>query len=127
MAGRARTPRLRRLATAELTPREIGAIRALMNVAFGDDEDERFTEDDWQHAVGGVHFVLDLDGEIVAHASVVPRDLHVGGRRIRAGYVEAVATEPGRQGMGLGTRVMVAVNERIRDEYELGALGTGRP
>jgi hypothetical protein len=29
MAGRARTPRLRRLATAELTPREIAAIRAL--------------------------------------------------------------------------------------------------
>jgi aminoglycoside 2'-N-acetyltransferase I len=119
-------PRLRRLATTDLDVRELEEIRALLDEAFGDDEDERFTEDDWRHALGGAHFVLDLDGEIVAHASVVPRDLHVGSRRIRAGYVEAVATEPGRQGMGLGTRVMVAVNERIRDEYELGALGTGR-
>ena len=126
MAGPTSTPVLRRLATAQLAPSDIAGIRALMDVAFGDDEDERFTEDDWQHALGGVHFLLDLEGAIVAHGSVVPRDLYVGGRRLRAGYVEAVATEPDRQRQGLGSRLMTALNETIRNEYELGALGTGR-
>ena len=58
-------PRLRRLATPELTQPEIEIIRSLLVAAFGSDEEERFTDDDWDHALGGVHFVLDVDGEIV--------------------------------------------------------------
>ncbi len=67
-------PRLRRLSTDGLTPPEIAAIRELLIAAFGTDEEERFTDDDWEHAVGGLHFVLDVGGEIVTHASVVERD-----------------------------------------------------
>ena len=126
MTDRVPQPRLRQLATTDLDVRELEEIRALLDEAFGDDEDERFTEDDWRHALGGAHFVLDLDGEIVAHASVVPRELHVGGRPVRTGYVEAVATLPARQGQGIGSIVMEAVGDWIRDRYELGALGTGR-
>lgn len=118
--------RLRRLATADLTDSETAAIRAMLEAAFGPDEDEGFGEDDWGHAVGGVHFVLDVDGEVVAHASVVERELYVGGRPLRTGYVEAVATAPGRQGAGFGSMVMADINDYIRDRFELGALGTGR-
>ncbi len=96
-----------------------------MTVAFGDDADEAFGEDDWEHALGGVHVVLDLDGRIVAHAAVVERELHVAGVPLRAGYVEAVATAPALQGQGLGTRVMEEVGSVIRGDFELGALGTG--
>ena len=63
--------RLRRLATPELTEAEVAAIRAILMAAFGPDEDERFSDEDWEHALGGRHFVLELDGEIVSHASVV--------------------------------------------------------
>jgi aminoglycoside 2'-N-acetyltransferase I len=94
--------------------------------AFGSDEEERFTDDDWAHAVGGMHFVLDLDGEIVTHASVVERELHVAGRPLRTGYVEAVATASGREGAGFGSLVIADVTSYIRDRFELGALGTGR-
>ncbi len=118
--------RLRQLSTPELTRPEIEAIRALMGAAFGSDEEEQFSDDDWQHAVGGVHFVLELDVEIVGHAAVVEREIHVGGRALRTGYVEAVATAPERQGMGLGSIVMTDVSEYIRDGFELGGLGTGR-
>jgi aminoglycoside 2'-N-acetyltransferase I len=111
--------------TAGLRPAEIDAIRALMDVAFGDD-DERFTDDDWAHAVGGRHFLLELGGALVGHASVVERDLHVEGRSLRTGYVEAVAIDPGRLGMGLGSTLMQAVNAHIRTRFELGGLGTGR-
>jgi aminoglycoside 2'-N-acetyltransferase I len=109
-----------------LKPVEIAAIRELMEAAFGSDEEERFTDDDWGHAVGGVHFVLDIEGDIVSHAAVVERELHVGGRPLRTGYVEAVATAPDRQGSGLGSLVMADVTDYIRDGFELGALGTGR-
>ena len=119
--------RLRRLATSELTPDEVRAIRALMEIAFGlEDEEERFSDDDWQHALGGVHFVLELDGEIVAHAAVVERRLFVGGLPLRTGYVEAVATSPDRQGVGLGSIVMTDVTEYVWEGFELGGLGTGR-
>jgi aminoglycoside 2'-N-acetyltransferase I len=94
--------------------------------AFGSDEDERFEQDDWDHAVGGIHFVLDIDGEIVAHASVVERELHIDGRSLRTGYVEAVGTAVNRQGEGLGSLVMTDVTSYVSEHFELGALGTGR-
>jgi len=118
--------RLRRLSTSELTSSETAAIRALMSVAFGADEEERFSDDDWEHALGGVHFVLELDGEIVAHAAVVERQIRVGDQAFRTGYVEAVATDPARQGVGLGSIVMTDVTEYVRERFDLGGLGTGR-
>jgi aminoglycoside 2'-N-acetyltransferase I len=96
-----------------------------MHEAFvSDGDDERFSEDDWQHALGGVHFVLDVEGEILAHAAVVERELHVGERPLRTGYVEAVATSPARQRKGYGSAVMRPASEYIRDRFEFGALGT---
>jgi aminoglycoside 2'-N-acetyltransferase I len=117
-------PRLRRLLTAELTQLEIAAIRELLWAAFPRG-DEGFTEDDWLHALGGIHVVLDQAGTIVAHAAVVERDLRMGGRPARTGYVEAVAVAPDRQGNGFGTLVMRAIDDAIVEGYELGALGTG--
>lgn len=118
--------RLRSIATEALTDAEIRAIRVLLDAAFWDDPEERFTDADWEHAIGGTHVVLDVDDEIVAHASVVPRELHVAGRPLRTGYVEAVATAPNHQGAGFGSAVMREIAGHIRASYELGALGTGR-
>jgi aminoglycoside 2'-N-acetyltransferase I len=118
-------PRLRQVPTSALTSDELRAIRALMDVAFGTGE-EAFGDDDWAHALGGRHFVLDVDGRIVSHASVVERVLEIGDRRLRTGYVEAVATAPGEQGRGHGSVVMEAVTDYIRSTFQLGALGTGR-
>lgn len=116
--------RVRLSTTHALTAAETAAIRSILWGAFPAG-DEGFTEDDWQHALGGVHFLLELDTEIVAHAAVVERELHVGGRPLRTGYVEAVATDPARQSTGLGTKLITAVDEHILPTYELGALGTG--
>ena len=125
MSSRRNDVHLRRLATGQLSEAEITAIRALLEDAFGSDDEDAFTQDDWDHAVGGVHFVLEGQGEIVAHASVVERELHVGGRPVRTGYVEAVATAPVHQRNGYGSAVMRDVGEYIRAQFELGALGTG--
>jgi len=96
-----------------------------MDAAFADDEDGAFTDDDWAHALGGLHFVGEVDGAIVTHASVVEREIQIGGRPVRTGYVEAVATAPPRQRQGWGSRVVRAATDHVLATYELGVLGTG--
>ncbi len=125
MSGPDHLPRLRQLGSDDLTPADTAAIRAILFEAFGTG-DEAFAEDDWTHALGGRHFVLDVAGRIVTHASVVERELRIGGRAARTGYVEAVATAPGDQGLGYGTMTMEAVTTYVRRAFDLGALGTGR-
>lgn len=118
--------RIRTLETKDLRYDEIAAIRRLMDVAFGDDPEERFQDADWDHAIGGRHVVLESGGAIVGHASVVERELRIAGRPLCTGYVEAVAVQPSLHGRGLGRRLMTVVVDEIRDRFELGALGTGR-
>lgn len=97
------------------------SARALMHAAFEGD----FSDDDWAHALGGWHALIIEDGEVVAHAAVVPRTLTIGDRAVRAGYVEAVAVVPARQRRGLGSRVMRALDDVLRREFEAGVLSTG--
>lgn len=113
------------LPTGALNPHQIAQIRALLWAAFERDEHGGFSEDDWQHALGGTHFLAEVEGTVVAHASVVERSLHVAGEPIRTGYVEAVATSPGHERQGHGSALMREVNRLIEHDYELGALGTG--
>ena len=119
--------RIRRLTTPELSADEVAAIRSILWAAFDDPDEpgEAFTEHDWEHGLGGIHVVADLDGQVVAHGSVVTRELHAGRRPLAAGYVEAVATRPDRQRTGLGTAVMGEVGAIIVERYEAGFLGTG--
>ena len=121
--------KVRRRASSLLTDDEVVAIRRILWTAFDnpDDPEEAMTEEDWDHALGGVHVVLEADGEIVGHASVVERELHVDGRPLRTGYVEAVAIDPAHQGHGFGSRLMTEIDAVIAETFELGALGTGSP
>lgn len=48
------------------------------------------------------------------------------GRAFRTGYVEGVATAPGRQGEGLGSTAMAELTALVRREFEFGALSTDR-
>jgi aminoglycoside 2'-N-acetyltransferase I len=117
--------RLRSAITAELTGRELAAVRELVFAAFGG----RFDSHDWEHTLGGVHVVAVEDDAVVAHGAVVPRTLWAAGRGLRTGYVEGVATREDRRGRGLATLVMREVGRVIQRGYELGALsdGTGIP
>ncbi len=105
--------------TAAVPPPE---ARALLDAAFAGS----FSDDDWDHALGGTHVLVRVEGRLVAHAALVPRTLWVGGEPVRAGYVEAVATAPGEQGRGHGSRAMAVVNDLVRAAYDLGALSTSR-
>ena len=112
---------MRTFETGDADPGVLELIRSLMSRAFDGD----FSDDDWEHSIGGWHVVAGEDGTIVAHASLVPRWIEIDGRVFDTGYVEAVATEPARQGLGLGTAVMELIRELIETHHGLGALSTG--
>ena len=95
----------------------LAGARALMDLAFDDLED-----DDWEHALGGVHALVVDDDRVLAHGSVVLRRLLHAGRALRCGYVEAVATHPDHRRRGLAARVMDAL-EALGPGYDLMALG----
>ncbi|WP_435880169.1 GNAT family N-acetyltransferase [Streptomyces nondiastaticus] len=106
--------------TSDLTGKELTAIRALMDDAFEGD----FSDDDWDHTVGGMHALAREDGELIGHGSLVQRRLLHGGRALRAGYVEAVAVRADRRRQGVASAVMEALERVLRDgAYEVGALG----
>lgn len=98
-------------------------LRRLWSRAFGD----RFDDHDADHAYGGVH-VLARDGrQLIGHASAVPRSIRFGDQPWRTvAYVEAVATDPVRQGEGIGRQVMERLHDEIASRWEVAMLSTGR-
>ncbi|MFD7237202.1 GNAT family N-acetyltransferase [Streptomyces syringium] len=104
--------------TADLTDAELAAIRTLLDDAFEGD----FSDDDWDHTVGGVHALVLDAGELIGHGSLVQRRMLHGGRALRTGYVEGVAVRADRRRQGHGAAVMDELERILRGAYELGAL-----
>ncbi|KMO98267.1 GNAT family N-acetyltransferase [Streptomyces roseus] len=104
--------------TSQLDPGTRERIRALLDAAFEGD----FGDEDFEHALGGMHALIHEDGELVAHGSVVQRRVLYRGRALRAGYVEAVAVRADRRRRGLGGLVMGALEGVVERAYVLGAL-----
>ncbi|GAB3354141.1 GNAT family N-acetyltransferase [Modestobacter lapidis] len=109
---------LRTVVTADLTAAETDLLRAFLNDAFAG----RFGDDDWSHALGGVHVLATVDGDLAAHAAVVGRQMVVGEHTLRTGYVEAVATGAAWRRRGVGGRLMAPVERLVSGGFELGAL-----
>ncbi len=106
--------------TADLDAAAMEAARALLDDVFAGE----MTEDDWEHALGGVHALLWEGPALIGHASVVQRRLLYQGRALRAGYVEGVAVRADRQRLGHGGTMMAALERVLRGAYDLGALGS---
>jgi len=104
--------------TADVDESLLAGARALMDDAFDD-----MTDDDWEHALGGIHVLAVEDSAVVGHASLVQRRLLHDGRALRTGYVEAVAVRADRRRQGLGGELMDVVERYVRGAYDVGALG----
>jgi aminoglycoside 2'-N-acetyltransferase I len=107
--------------TSALDAATLEELRHFLDEAFSGE----FDDDDWDHALGGIHAVGTADGILVAHASVVQRRLLYNGRALRTGYVEAVAVRADCRRRGYGRAVMERIGEVISGAYELGALAAG--
>ncbi|MBP2584928.1 aminoglycoside 2'-N-acetyltransferase I [Streptomyces sp. PvR006] len=105
--------------THELGADRLRSVRALLDTAFGGD----FSEDDWDHTLGGVHAWIEDEEGIAAHGAVVMRRALHRGRSLRVGYVEGVAVRAELRRRGLGGAVMAALERVIDGAYVLGALG----
>lgn len=106
--------------TADLPGEDLQAVRALLDGAFA--ADEAYTEEDHEHALGGVHALLWEGVELIGHGAVVMRRLLHEGLALRTGYVEAVAVRADRRRRGHGDVVMEALEDVIRRAYVVGAL-----
>ena len=103
--------------TAHLDAATLAVAETLLRGAF-----LQFGDEDWEHALGGMHALVHDGGELVAHGSVVQRRFLHDGRAWRTGYVEAVGVAAGVRRRGHGAAVMGALQAVIRGAYELGAL-----
>ncbi|MEQ1569627.1 MAG: GNAT family N-acetyltransferase [Myxococcota bacterium] len=103
--------------TSAFEPAALHSARALVGSAFDD-----WTDEDWDHALGGVHALAWRGAELVGHAAVVQRRLLHQDRAWRAGYVEAVAVHPDWRRRGVGGELMGALERVIERSYEVGAL-----
>ena len=68
---------LRTAHTADLDIATRKAARALLDNVFDD-----MADDDWEHALGGVHALVWEGAELIGHASVIQRRLLNGGRAL---------------------------------------------
>src|SRR5689334_14865481 len=106
--------------TAFLASAERTAIRDLLAHVFPDDS----TDENLDHAFGGMHATVWENGALLAHGSVVLRRLMQNDVVLRTGYVEAVAVRADHRRQGLGNAVMASLETVIRGGYEIGALSS---
>jgi aminoglycoside 2'-N-acetyltransferase I len=106
--------------TSDLDSETRQRVWQMVTAAFAGD----FTEDDWEHALGGMHALIWRHGAIIAHAAVVQRRLLYGGNALRCGYVEGVAVREDCRGQGLAHILMDGCEQVIRGGYQLGALSS---
>lgn len=111
----------------ELVVAHTGQLDAAVRAAARDLLEEVFegelTDDDWEHALGGVHAMVWDGPALIGHALLIQRRLLHGGRALRAGYVEGVGVRSDRRRRGHGATMMDALERIARGAYELGALG----
>ena len=115
-------PSIHRFTTAEAADDLLSEVRGLLFESFPG----TFSEQDWEHTLGGQHVVIADGGEIVSHAAVVARTLWIGDRAVPVGYVEGVATRPAHQLQGLGSLAVGALSDLLRADFTMGALSTSQ-
>ncbi len=109
--------------TANLDSETRQRVWQMVTAAFAGD----FTDNDWEHALGGMHALIWQHGAIVGHAAVVQRRLINRGHALRCGYLEAVAVREDCRGRGLAHALLDGIEQVIRGAYQLGAVSSSAP
>ena len=104
--------------TADLDTGTRLALRRLLESVF-----ESVSDDTYENTLGGSHALIFDDGDLIGHASVVPRRVLHQGKALRAGYVEGVAVREDHRRRGHGATLMAEAERVARSAFDLGALG----
>ena len=111
----------RTLSDHQLTATQHHAIRALLDEAFADE----FSDEDNDHAAGGVRVIAMNGDQIVGHAALVARSITIAGTPHTVGYVEGVAVLPSYQGQGIGAQIMRQITDMAQRDFVVNMLSTG--
>jgi aminoglycoside 2'-N-acetyltransferase I len=106
--------------TADLDAETRQGVCQMVTAAFAGD----FTDNDWEHTLGGMHALIWDHGAIIGHAAVVQRRLLYRGNALRCGYVEGVAVREDLRGQGLAHALLDGVEQVIRGAYQVGAVSS---
>jgi aminoglycoside 2'-N-acetyltransferase I len=106
--------------TSDLDSETRHRVCQMVSAAFAGD----FSDDDWEHALGGMHALIWRHGAIIAHAAVVQRRLLYRGNALRCGYIEAVAVREDWRGQGLVHALLDGCEQVIRGAYQVGAVSS---
>ena len=105
----------------QLTTTQHHAIRALLDAAF----ECEFSDEDNDHASGGVRVIASDGDQIVGHAALIARIITIAGTPYRVGYVEGVAVALDRQGQGIGAQIMRQITDMAQRDFVVAMLSTG--
>ena len=93
-----------------------------LNDAFEGD----FSAEDFEHCMGGQHFVVLRDSQLLAHGSVVSRKICFDDLRLDVGYVEALAVRPDWRGRGVGSDLLAELTTHCQTNFGVSMLSTDR-
>jgi putative acetyltransferase len=104
-----------RLVIREERPEDIAAIRALNDAAFGQPQEGRIV--DALRANGGLllSLVATVDDRVVGHIAYSPVTIETEGQTITGAGLGPMAVLPELQRRGIGSRLVEAGNQRMRD------------
>ncbi|MFM7889272.1 MAG: GNAT family N-acetyltransferase [Actinomycetota bacterium] len=97
------------------------SLRALLFDAFEGD----FSQEDWEHTNGGLRFLGYLGAELVAHGSVIKRNVRIDEEDLKIGYVEGLAVAPLYWRRGFGSKLMSEITSYCKTEFRICMLSTG--
>lgn len=106
---------------SDLDHRAQANLRELLVRAFEGD----FSNEDWEHTHGGLRFVGYLGNEVVAHGSVIERNVWIDGEYLKIGYVEGLAVAPSYWNRGFGSKLMAEITSHCKTEFRISMLATG--
>jgi len=119
-------PTVRRLERGAFSEEDLRGLKSWLEVAYADPAGS-WRDDMWTEIGPGPHFLIEQDGDLVAHACLVFGQVRTGDLKLEAAFVENVATRVERRREGLATAVMRAAQAEIMNGADLGVLGTGTP
>jgi aminoglycoside 2'-N-acetyltransferase I len=119
-------PTVRRLERDAFSDEDLRVLKSWLEVAYADPEGS-WRDHMWTELGPGPHFLVEEDGDLVAHACLVFGQVRTGGHELETAFVENVATRADRRREGLATAVMRGAQAEIMSKAELGVLGTGTP
>lgn len=104
--------------TADLDDATLDEAHGMTLEAFATE----FTDDDWEHGLGGLHAIARDGDTIIGHAAIVQRHLLYQRRALRAGYIEAVAVHVDHRRGGVGGQLLEALEPIAGRAFDLGVL-----